>query len=428
MITVAICGCGNRGLYAYTQYQKQFPDRMKVVAGADIKPERLQLLRELYDVPEEMCFRSDEDLLSMPKLADAMLIATQDQLHVDEALRALDLGYHLILEKPISPELNKCLALLDKVHETGKFVTVCHVLRYSAFYREIEKLLRNKEIGEIQTIHMTENVGYWHQCHSFVRGNWRRTDETSPMILAKCCHDMDLFRWLVGEKCLRVQSFGALSFFDAAHKPEGAADRCLECNRKESCAFSAYRIYITDKRTGVRSIGNEWPVQVLAENPTEETVMDAIRTGPYGRCVFACDNDVVDHQTLNMEFENGIYGTFTMTAFSDDSYRTIKVTGTAGELYGRLDEFKVTLRRFGEPKQILDFGDKLTEATGHGGGDYGLAESFCDLLEGKACESSTSVDVSVESHVMALAAEKSRLENGRTIDLAEFVKEGRCTQ
>jgi len=421
MITIAVCGCGNRGLYAYTQYQLECPDRLKVVAGADIRPERLELLKNLYNVSEEMCFVSDEALLSMPKLADAMLIATPDQMHVDEALKALDLGYHLILEKPISPNLAKCLKLQDKVHETGKFVTVCHVLRYSIFYKEIEKLVRNKVIGDIKTINMTENVGYWHYCHSFVRGNWRNSNETSPMILQKSCHDMDLFRWLAGEKCLRVQSFGSLSYFNHNHKPEGSADRCPDCKYKSTCQFSAERIYITDERTGVLHVGDEWPVQVVVENPTEEKVRAALKYGPYGRCVFACDNNVVDHQTLNMEFENNIYGTFSMSAFSDENYRTIKITGTAGELYGRLDDFKITLRKFGEPEEILDFGKMLEATTGHGGGDEGLAAAFCDLLEGKESSSMTSVDVSVESHVMALAAEASRLQGGKTIELDEFV-------
>ena len=197
-ITFAICGCGSRGLEAYATYQKHHPEQMKIVAGADNRPGRLALLREWYGVEESMCFASDEELLAQPKLADVMLIATQDRQHVPAALKALDKGYHVLLEKPISPELSECRQLLEKARETGKLVVVCHVLRYTKFYAALEELVRRGDIGKLETIDAVEHVGYWHYAHSFVRGNWRRTDETSPMILAKSCHDMDILRWLAG--------------------------------------------------------------------------------------------------------------------------------------------------------------------------------------------------------------------------------------
>lgn len=422
MVTLAICGCGSRGLYAYAQYQKLFPDELKVVAGADIKPERLELLREMYDVPEEMCFNSDMEMLEKPRLADAMLISTQDKQHVEEAILALEKGYHLICEKPISPVLSECLRLLDKVVETERFVAVGHVLRYSKFYYEIKQLIDQGVLGKLQTITMTENVGYWHQAHSFVRGNWRREDETSPMILAKSCHDMDLLRWFAGGKCLRVQSFGSLDFFHSGNAPEGAAKRCTQCKYKETCEFSAEKIYITNKKTGVLHNDDKWPANILAENPTEEKIRKAIEEGPYGRCVFYCDNDVVDHQVVNMEFENHVYGSFTMSAFTEDCYRTIKITGTKGEVKGNLDEMTLKLSVFGKDDEMIDLRTAKEEFAGHGGGDAGLAKDFVHLVANNGGEQRTSVQESVESHVMALAAEKSRKENGRMIEIEEFVK------
>ena len=396
---------------------------MKIVAGADSRPERLAALRARYGVPEENLFAAGEEMLAQPKLADVMIVATQDRQHVAQALLALDKGYHLLLEKPISPDLEECRLLQRKAHETGRAVVVCHVLRYTRFYAALEAILRRGEIGKIQTIDAVEHVAYWHHAHSFVRGNWRRSDETSPMILAKSCHDMDILRWLAGEPCLRVQSFGSLDYFRADRAPEGAAARCLDgCACKESCPYDAEKIYLTNPRSGVQSVGKGWPCSVLTPDPTKESIREALRTGPYGRCVFHCDNDVVDHQTVNLEFANNICATFTMTAFTELCHRTIKVTGTLGDVEGDMDANILYLHRFGQPEQVIDLGDVANEFAGHGGGDMGLMENLCTLIASGGTEGLTSIDASVESHVMAMAAEASRLAGGRTITLADFYR------
>ncbi len=420
-VTFAICGCGARGLEAYAPYQEGHPDEMKVVAGADTRPERLAMLRERYGVPPERCFASDAELLAQPRLADVMIVATQDRQHVANALAALDKGYHVLLEKPISPNLEECRALQKKAHETGKTVVVCHVLRYTRFYSVLEELLRQGEIGKLETIDAIEHVAYWHQAHSFVRGNWRNDLETSPMILQKSCHDMDILRWLAGEPCLKVQSFGALDYFTAENAPAGAALRCLDgCECKEDCPYDAEKIYITDPRTGVHGNGKGWPCGVLVSDPTEEKLREVLRTGPYGRCVFHCDNNVVDHQTVNLEFANHIHATFTMTAFTQSCHRTIKVTGTLGEIEGDMTENTLHLRRFGRPERIIDLREEGGQYSGHGGGDFGLMSSFCRLIADGGSQGLTGIDASVESHVMALAAEASRLAGGKTITLADF--------
>ena len=420
-VTFAICGCGARGLEAYAPYQLTHPEEMKVVAGADVRPERLELLQKRFGVPAGMCFPSDEALLAQPRLADVMIVSTQDRQHVDAALKALDKGYHILLEKPISPDLEQCRALQKKAHETGRLVVVCHVLRYTRFYAALEDLLRRGAVGKVETIDAMEHVAYWHQAHSFVRGNWRNSNETSPMILQKSCHDMDILRWLAGEPCLRVQSFGSLDYFTAENAPEGAALRCLDgCACKDACPYDAEKIYVTDPRTGIRGRGRGWPCGVLASEPDEEKIYAALRTGPYGRCVFHCDNNVVDHQTVNLEFANHIHATFTMTAFTQDCHRTIKVTGTMGEIEGDMEKNALILRRFGRPEETIDLSEEGGQFSGHGGGDFGLMASFCRLMAQGGADALTGVDASVESHVMALAAEASRLDGGRTITLAEF--------
>ncbi|MBR6322598.1 MAG: Gfo/Idh/MocA family oxidoreductase [Lachnospiraceae bacterium] len=423
MITVSVCGCGSRGLFAYATYAKLHPDRMKIVAGADIRPERLRMLREIYGVAEENCFASDDEMFRAPKLSDAMIISTQDRRHVYDALKALDLGYDLILEKPISPEITDILKLQEKVHETGRTVVVCHVLRYTPFYSALKKVLDEGGIGRIITIDATENVGYYHFAHSFVRGNWRRVDETSPMILAKCCHDMDYLRWFADSPCVSVSSHGDLSVFTEKAAPEGAGTRCtLNCPAKERarCPYDAEKIYITGSR-GFRKNGDNWPQNVVVSEPTEEKLYDALLTGPYGRCVYHCDNDVYDHQTVLMRFENGIEATFTTSAFSENIYRTIKITGTEGELEGYLEKDLIIVKRFGEEERTIDLSAKKGEFKGHGGGDAGLAGGFIRVLsEGGAAL--TSVDASVDSHLMALAAQASSERGGAQVLISDLVR------
>ena len=426
MITVAICGCGNRGLFAYASLARLCPEKMKVVAGADIRPERLVMLREMYGVPENMCFASDDELLAQPKLADAMIISTQDAQHVGEALKALELGYDLICEKPISPKLSECLKLQDKVRETGRHVVVGHVLRYTPFYSTLKKIIEAGELGELRTIDATENVGYYHFAHSFVRGNWRREDETSPMILAKCCHDMDYLRWLADAECESLVSFGGLSTFTAEHAPAGAGSRCtVDCpaSCRAKCPYDAEKIYLTGEH-GYEKNGDAWPQNVVVSEPTREKLCEALEKGPYGRCVYRCDNDVFDHQTVSMLFANGVKATFTTSAFSADIYRTIKITGTEGELEGHLEKEKITVRRFGEAEKVYDLSEAAEQFGGHSGGDAGLAMSFVRLLE-EGGTGLTSVDASVESHAMALAAHESARQGGRVIMIREFCERNR---
>lgn len=420
IVRIAIAGVGSRGKNAYGLELLNMKDRAKVVAVADIDPERLALAGDAHGVPDEMRFPSAEAMLAMPKLADAMLVCTQDRQHVPHAVAALKKGYDVMMEKPISPKLEDLQEITKVSRENGRRVVVCHVLRYTPFFQTIKKTIDSGVLGEVVSIQALENVRYWHQAHSFVRGNWRREEDTSPMILAKCCHDLDYLVWLCGKKCERVSSYGSLMYFKKSNAPEGAALRCTQgCKAKESCPYDAEKIYLTNKDTGILCGNVEWPIDVLAENPTEEKIRHAIETGPYGRCVFHCDNDVVDHQIVNMQMEGGASLSLTMSAFTSIGGRTIKVMGTLGDLWGDMHENKIRIGVFGKEPQVIDLGKEEKDFAGHGGGDRLLMEQFVDLMQGKKPDGTiTTLETSVESHLVALAAEKSRLENGESIEIA----------
>ncbi len=420
IVRIAIAGVGSRGKNAYGLELLNMKDRAKVVAVADIDPERLALAGDAHGVPDEMRFPSAEAMLAMPKLADAMLVCTQDRQHVPHAVAALKKGYDVMMEKPISPKLEDLQEITKVARENGRRVVVCHVLRYTPFFQTIKKTIDSGVLGEIVSIQALENVRYWHQAHSFVRGNWRREEDTSPMILAKCCHDLDYLVWLCGKKCERVSSYGSLMYFKESNAPEGAALRCTQgCKAKESCPYDAEKIYLTNKDTGILCGNVEWPIDVLAENPTEEKIRHAIETGPYGRCVFHCDNDVVDHQIVNMQMEGGASLSLTMSAFTSIGGRTIKVMGTLGDLWGDMHENRIRIGVFGKEPQVIDLGKEEKDFAGHGGGDRLLMEQFVDLMQGKEPDGTiTTLETSVESHLVALAAEKSRLENGESIEIA----------
>lgn len=424
ILTVAVAGFGLRAR-DYTSYQFTAPNQMKVVAISDIDKNRLNNAAEKFNIPKELCFSSAEEMLEQPKLADVVFITTQDRQHVPQAIKALEKGYHILLEKPISPNLEECLLLQKKAHEYNRVVTVCHVMRYTTFYQEIKKAIDSGIIGEIMSISAIENVGYFHYAHSFVRGNWRRSDETSPMILAKSCHDLDLIHWLIGKKCVRLSSFGNLSHFKAENAPEGSSDRCLNnCKCKEDCPYDAEKIYVTDKVTGIKNGIWKWPCNAVVNNPTVDTIYEALKTGPYGRCVYRCDNNVVDHQVVIMEFENGVTANFTMSAFTTSDGRQIKVMGTLGDIIGNIDTGKIYITPFGKETKEINVKSIVGTIDSHADGDHNMIKNLIKTLssESNIKNTLTSIDASVHSHVMALAAEHSRLNNGMSVNIDEFVK------
>lgn len=400
-ITAIVLGAGSRGS-TYAGYAKEHPQQLQIVAIAEPRQDRLDALSEEVGVAPEHRYASWQALLRKPKLADCAFICTLDDDHLAPALKAMELGYHILLEKPMSNEENECRQIVDAARKTGRSLAVCHVLRYTPFYMTLKALMDSGKIGQVTTINQIENVGYWHQAHSFVRGNWRSSKETSPMLLQKSCHDMDIILWLMGSNCTRVQSFGSLRHFTPENAPEGAAKRCLSCPHMDTCPYSAPKLYMDMGRTG-------WPVDVITTDMSEAGRRKALEEGPYGRCVYYCDNDVVDRQVVNLEFENGAVATFTMTGLSADFFRELKIFGTEGQIRANMGTQEICLHRFGQQPQTIPV-DMGLEASGHGGGDYGIMEDFLRILRDGG-ESRSSAEVSLQSHLICFAAERSRKEN-----------------
>lgn len=413
MLTVALAGCGARGHDTYGMIMAEMKDKVRIVAAADPRPERLQATKEAWGIPDELCFASAEEMVSQPKLADAMIIATPDQCHYLHAKAALNQGYHLLLEKPISPTAEQCQDLAWIAVEKGLKVVICHVLRYTVFYQKIKEIIDSGILGEIMSIQANEQVCYWHQAHSFVRGNWGNSKTSSPMILAKCCHDMDILLWLTGKHCKAVSSMGSLSHFKVEHAPEGAPNRCIDgCPAGDTCPYNAVTYYMGELDKG----NTGWPCNVLTVTPTRESITEALKSGPYGRCVYRCDNNVVDHQVVNMEMEGGMTISFTMSAFTAHGGRCIRVMGTRGEIVADSKKNTIIVMPFGGEDEVIDVTRLATDFSGHGGGDKILIQEFVELLlHGTSTPTLTSIEDSVESHLVALGAEQSRLQQGNTV-------------
>lgn len=401
-ITAVVLGAGSRGC-TYSGFAKEYPGELQIVAVAEPRADRRAALAQELKIPAHNCFASWQELLAQPRMADCAFVCTLDDDHTKPAIRAMELGYDILLEKPMSNTEDACRLIAETANRTGRTLAVCHVLRYTPFYMTLKNLIDEGTIGEVTLINQIENVGYWHQAHSFVRGNWRTVRETSPMLLQKSCHDMDILLWLMGRDCKRVQSFGSLRHFTPENAPEGAPARCLDgCPHAARCPYYAPRLYLDMNRTG-------WPVDVITTDLSEAGRRKALQEGPYGRCVYHCDNDVVDRQVVNLEFEGGAVATFTMTAFSADFCRQLKVFGTEGQITADMGTGQIVLHRFGEEKRTIPM-DVGTTHSGHGGGDYGILRDFLHILR-HGGESRTSAKISLQSHLICFAAEKSRKEN-----------------
>ncbi len=409
-VSVAIVGMGGRGRNTYGRMLQRI-DNAYIAAIADIKPDALEESAKEFGIDKENCYTSAEELLKQPKLADILCICTPDECHVSQAVAALEKGYHLLLEKPIATTPEDCRIVRDAANKSNSLVVVCHVLRYTPLYSEVKRIIDSGEIGEVVTLSAIERVMYWHQAHSFVRGNWRNKATSAPMILAKSCHDMDIIRFLMGKKCKTVSSFGSLYHFKEENAPKGSTARCKDCPVKD-CLYNAYDLYLPL----VHEDSTWWPANILAADPTKENVKKAIDEGPYGRCVYRCDNDVVDQQVVNMLFEGGVTANFTMTAFTNTGERGVFVMGTKGEIRADFKENIIHVYPFGKEERHIDVTKLTDDFSGHGGGDIVMLRNLVDAVYNNEAPS-YQIAESLESHFMAFAAEESRLNGGMPIDI-----------
>lgn len=406
-VDVLIVGAGSRGS-AYAEFIARHPKMGRVTGVAEPREFHRDQIAAKHGIAPENISNDWRDAAARPRFADAVIIATQDAMHVEPAIAFARRGYHILLEKPLATSEAECRRLAEEVRKTDVMFAVCHVLRYTPYTQILKHLLDDHLVGDVVSIQHLEPVGYWHQAHSFVRGNWRNEKQSSPMLLAKSSHDLDWIRYIIGHPCRKVSSFGSLNHFRKEKAPPGAAARCLDCVHEAKCPYSAKRLYL-----GLLAKGRtDWPLNVIAPHPTEETVMGALRTGPYGRCVYDCDNDVVDNQVVNMLFEGGRTAAFTMTAFNEGGHRKTRIFGTRGALYGD-GTYLEHIDFLTDKKNTID--TRASDATmlgGHGGGDDGLMHAFLDAVQtGDRRKILSGIEESLESHLMVFAAERARHEN-----------------
>ncbi|MFG3000379.1 Gfo/Idh/MocA family protein [Streptomyces sp. NPDC048340] len=407
-ITLAVVGAGDRGT-GHARWALAHPDRATVVAVAEPRKVRRDRLATAHGLDAGSVVDDWRELAARGRIADAVLICTLDREHLEPVLAFAALGYHIMLEKPMALTEEECRRIVAAVEEAGVILSVGHVLRYTPYTQALKRVLDSGRIGDVVSVQHLEPVGFWHQAHSFVRGNWRREDEATSMLMAKSCHDLDWLQYVLGRPPVRVSSFGRLSHFRPENRPAGAADRCLDCTVETACPYSAKRDYgdrLAEGRHG-------WPLSVLVDEFTPRALETALREGPYGRCVYACDNDVVDHQVVAMEFDSGATATFTMTAFTEQADRQTRIFGTRGELRG--DGMQLRVYDFlTRTEEVLGIGAEgaMDAAGGHGGGDAGLMDAFVGAVAtGDPGLVKSGPHESLISHLTVLAAERARRDN-----------------
>lgn len=406
-ITVAAVGAGNR-MNAYTEYARLHPEQMQVVAVVDPNPLRREFYATLFAIPVENCFATWQDFLQHDRMADAVLLCTPDNMHYEPAMRALEQGYHLLLEKPIAQSWQQCCDIAEKAREKARIVGVCHVLRYHPYFIKFREVVRSGILGQMISVNHIEAVGVERMTHAFVRGLWRRQEDTNPMILSKACHDFDLLVWIIGKHCKEVSSYGSLKWFKESNAPAGSTSRCTDgCLVESECPYSALNLYFRQKR---------WlrHFDIPEGADAGGVIMNELKNGPYGRCVYRCDNDVVDHQVVSLLMDDDITVSFSMDAFTKVPCRKTHIMCSGGEVWG--DELTLTVRYFhsNKPDEIYDFSDIAGECSFHGGADLNIVADFIKAVrKGDASGLSSSIEFALESHRIAFEVEEKRKQAGQ---------------
>uniref|UniRef100_UPI0037E8ACB1 putative oxidoreductase YteT n=1 Tax=Semicossyphus pulcher TaxID=241346 RepID=UPI0037E8ACB1 len=412
-VRVIVVGAGCRG-DIYSMFASIHPERMKVVGVADPRKFARTKLQQRHKIVDENVFNDWKSIVAREKFADAVLICTPDRLHKEPAVAFAKKGYHVLLEKPMATNVEDCTEIVKACTQSGVILSVAHVLRYDPVIHMIKELIDAGVIGDVIHIQHFEPVGFYHFAHSFVRGNWRNEAESSFALLAKSCHDIDLIHhWAGARRCVKVSSFGSVSHFQKEHKPTGAADRCMNCSIEKDCAYSACKIYLDRVKQGQTG----WPVSVICQSslPDIETVTEALKTGPYGRCVYECDNDVCTNQVVNMEFEGGLTAAFSMVAFTEEiCQRKTTIYGSKGELSYNGHEVSVfdfltqrSTKHTAHNKAPKGFG-----LSGHGGADYYLLDAFISAVANNdPAMIRSGPRETLLSHLLVFEAERSRLES-----------------
>lgn len=410
-VTFSVVGLGGRASAYLSALQELYPNEHQVVAVADPDPVKQARARNDYGLQDNQIFDTDLDLMEQPRLSDVAIVATQDKLHLRDIRGLLAKGYDLILEKPVATTLEELqeIAAVSKSFP-DQMVSVCHVLRHTVFFGEIRRILESGRFGPVVSIQHNENIGYYHFAHSYVRGPWNNSETSGPLTLTKSCHDMDILLYLLGNThCQQISSYGALSIFNRDHyDPATMAPMCVDCPQNESCAFSAPKLYSSGK---IKS--------VVFDLSSVDKVRENLGTSPYGRCVYHCDNNVVDHQSTAIKFDNGVTATFNLSAFSAKVNRSLKIMCQFGEIRAIEKPYLIETTDFRTDETTvteLDIRDR-----GHGGGDKAFVKDFMEsYLHGVPFNST--LEHAIESHAMALLAEESRKDNGNSKSVSQWMQ------
>lgn len=413
LVTAALIGAGDRGANAFGPYAINNPGTIKFIAVVELDAKRRKHFQSMHDIPDDMAFDNWGDFFAKGKIADALLICTNENYHYEPTKKGMELGYHILLEKPITQEAHTCVEIGDLAASYDKVFMLGYVLRYTPFFFEMKRVIDAGAIGEIKNIVHREHVGIDHYSHSFVRGTFGEMAIAGPMLLSKCCHDMDILNWLAESTCTNLTSYSTDTYFKTANAPAGAPKRCTDgCPVSDTCRFYAPKMY-SAPRSGFN-------VEMISVDDSPQGRMKALQEGRFGRCVYHCDNDVVDTQSVTMQYENGATASFSMTAYAENCYRAIHIHGTKGEIEGNLETNSFIIRDFttgrSETIQVSTVLDR------HSGGDYFLMTDFVKLIREGKSGGRTSAKNAVDSHVMCFAAEKSRLE-GKPVDLSKYKEE-----
>ena len=403
-VSIVAIGAGNR-TNKYLEYVKQHPDKVKLVGVVELNDIRRKHVADCFSLDASQCFVDYRDFFQQPVEADAVMICTPENMHFGPTMQAIERGYHILLEKPIAQTLEECMLIAQAARKHDVLVSVCHVLRYHPYFMKIKELVDSGELGNIISINHRTSVGLDRTAHGFVRGLWRKEAVTNPMLMSKCCHDIDFLLWLTKTPCRKLTSFGSLRWFKEKNAPEGSAARCVDCKVESRCPFSAVDLY---------RVRRDWIANFdVPEGKTiDEVIEEQLRYGLYGRCVYRCDNDVVDHQIVSMEMESEVTINFSMDVFTVKDNRETHICLTEGEIDG--DETRLKVCRFrGVKEEVYDFSD-LAHQPFHAGADLNIVADFIDAIQKNRRNVVTSIEQSVESHRICFEAERSRKEQ-RTI-------------
>ncbi len=420
-VTAIIVGGGHRS-FIYGDYSLDHPDKLKIIGIAEPDAARVQQAKDKFGISDDFCFSSAQELAKKGRIADIIINGTMDKDHVSTAIPLLECGYDMLLEKPFAVNKEEMLQLIDTVKKHNNKVMICHVLRYSEFYKAIKKVINDGDIGEIMSIQLCEDVSYHHYATSYVRGKWGNSQKSgTSMLLAKCCHDLDMLMWLMGDaEPELVTSAGSQMYFNSKNAPEGCGERCMvDCKYVDTCDLSARRIYL--------DLPGKWDFYVWPELHSasyEEKYEYLKNISPFGKCAFKCDNDVVDHQTVMIKFKNGATGSHNLTAGCAFSQRIIRVIGTKGEINGTFESQKFTVSYIKPHKdddhisKEYDLSESCSAFVGHGGGDHALVADFIKYVTGgETSISCTSIYDSVKGHQVVFAADESMLNGSIPVKL-----------